>query len=300
MSAGATSLEPDIAATGRWELVRALGAICDTPAVAARAARALGLGELDGAAHTHVFVLNAPPYAAIHLGGEGMLGGEAADRVAGFWRTLGLAPPAEPDHLAALLALYAHLGEAGDDTARAPTRTSLTHIRRALLWEHLWAWVPGYAGAVADLAVPVLSPWADLLDAVLAAEVADGTGGVETVLPAALRDAPPRLDGAAGLDDLLDAMVAPVRSGLVLTRQALSSAGGEIGVGQRIGERRFTLRAMLEQDPPGVLRWLASEARRWRDRHLSRSSLAPGDRATSWWVERSAHSAEVLSALAGC
>jgi sulfite exporter TauE/SafE len=36
-----------------------------------------------------------------------MLGGAARERVAGFWRAVGLVPPPEPDHLAALLGLAA-------------------------------------------------------------------------------------------------------------------------------------------------------------------------------------------------
>jgi hypothetical protein len=38
-------------------------------------------------------VLNCPPYAAVYLGAEGGFGGEAADRVAGFWRAIGVPPP---------------------------------------------------------------------------------------------------------------------------------------------------------------------------------------------------------------
>src|SRR6202011_5683967 len=109
---------PDIApemsraAAGRWELLRALGAVPDSPAAARCVGPALGLDPVSDAEHTEAFVLNCPPYAAIYLGPQGAIGGEGADRVAGFWRAIGIAPPAEPDHLAALLGLYARLGEA--------------------------------------------------------------------------------------------------------------------------------------------------------------------------------------------
>ena len=76
-----------------------------------RVAASLGINS-DVAAHTDLFCLQLPPFAAIYLGADGMLGGEAADRVAGFWRALGLVPPAEPDHLAALLGLYSTLVQA--------------------------------------------------------------------------------------------------------------------------------------------------------------------------------------------
>jgi TorA maturation chaperone TorD len=53
--------------------------------------------------HTEVFGLQLYPYASVYVGPEGMLGGEARDRIAGFWRVLRLTPATEPDHLATLL-----------------------------------------------------------------------------------------------------------------------------------------------------------------------------------------------------
>ena len=106
------------------ELFRALAALAEPPdrAGVERLAAALGLGDLPAASeHTEVFVFQLAPYASVYLGAEGMLGGEARDRVAGFWRALGQAPPAEADHLTLMLALYARLSEfeAGEaDAAR--------------------------------------------------------------------------------------------------------------------------------------------------------------------------------------
>src|SRR6266536_3343848 len=96
------------------ELLRALGVLCEPPEPThARIAEALCLpGRIDAADHTELFGFQLVPYASVYLGAEGMLGGEAADRVAGFWRALRLTPPPEPDHLAALLGLYATIGEA--------------------------------------------------------------------------------------------------------------------------------------------------------------------------------------------
>ncbi len=145
-------------AAGRWELFRALGAVAGDPADAGTACAALGWAGPGNAEHTEVFVLNCPPYAAVYLGAEGGLGGEAADRAAGFWRALGVAPPAEPDHLTALLSLYASLGEAAGDTRTAATADALTRARQALFWEHLWPWLPGYLAAVADLGTPAPGP----------------------------------------------------------------------------------------------------------------------------------------------
>jgi hypothetical protein len=265
---------------GRWELLRALGAVAGDPADARTVLCSLGLDPCDGASHTEAFVLNCPPFASVYLGAEGGLGGDAADRVAGFWRAIGLDPPSEPDHLTSLLTLYAALGEAGERSS---------HARGALFWEHVWPWVPGYLCAVADLAIPALRAWADLTMATLAAERA-GLPAAQS-LPAALREAPPPLTGDEKLGELLDALVAPVRSGLILTRRAVASGAGQAGAGHRIGERRFALRAMLEQEPAGTCSWLADEASRWSARHVA---ICPDDPVRQWWAARADATAQVL------
>jgi hypothetical protein len=263
-------------AAGRWELLRALGAVADSPAAARSVGPALGLGPVTDAEHTDAFVLNCPPYAAIYLGPQGAIGGEGADRVAGFWRAIGLTPPAEPDHLAALLGLYAQLGEAALDAWRA-----------ALFWEHLWPWLPAYLDAVTDLGVPAVTNWADLTRRALAAE--HGALPPAPRRPLALREAPP------DSDDLVESLVIPVRSGLVLTRRRLAEGAAQAGVGFRIGERRFALRAMLDQDPRATLAWLAGEADRWQRRHRDRD---PADDITGWWAARAAWTAQVVRGYA--
>ena len=78
------------AAGGRW------GSVADNPQDARAATQALGLPIPTPASYTDVFVLNCPPYASTYLGPEGGIGGDAADRVAGFWRAIAVSPPAEP------------------------------------------------------------------------------------------------------------------------------------------------------------------------------------------------------------
>jgi hypothetical protein len=236
-------------------------------------------------------VLNCPPYASVYLGAEGGLGGDATDRVAGFWRAIAVAPPAEPDHLTALLSLYASLGEAAQDSRTAATADALTRVRRALFWEHLWPWLPGYLNAVADLRAPALSPWARQAIRAVRAERGTHPGGW---LPLALRAAPGPVTAADGLGDLLDALTAPVRSGFILTRDGLVAGAGAAGAGHRIGERRFTLRAVLEQAPAGTLRWLSGEAARWSRRHAAGRSRDP---VSAWWAVRARHTAQAMAVL---
>jgi hypothetical protein len=290
------------AAAGRWELLRCLGAVSDSPAAARCVGPALGLDPVSDAEHTEAFVLNCPPYAAIYLGPQGAIGGEGADRVAGFWRAIGITPPAEPDHLAALLGLYARLAEAAAEAAagarlaeaaagarRPATAAALAQSQAVLFWEHLWPWLPGYLDAVADLAVPSLTTWTDLVRRVIAAEYRAQPPCPRQ--PLALRAAPPAAGREAGPRDLVELVTIPVRSGLILTRRRLAEGAGQADVGFRIGERRFALRAMLEQDPRATVAWLAGEADRWQQRHRDR---VPRDEVTGWWAARAARTAQVL------
>jgi TorA maturation chaperone TorD len=275
----------------RSELVRALGAVADSPEAARTAGRALRLDPVSEAEHTDVFVLNLPPYASVYLGPDGALGGEGADRAAGFWRALGLSPPAEPDHLAALLSLYASLGEARLTARRPAARAALSRAQATLFWEHLHSWLPAYLDAVTDLPAPALSEWAGLLRRVISAEA--GRWPASPALPAALRAAPAAPGPDTGLLELADLLMTPVRSGVIITRRRLALGAGQAGVGHRIGERRFTLRAMLEQDPPATRAWLAAEADRWQQRHESR---AAADQAARWWAGRARRTGQVLRA----
>ena len=159
------------------ELFRALAALAESPrAESARLSDALGLGAPPGAdEHTQIFVFQLYPYASVYLGAEGMMGGEARDRVAGFWRALGLAPPAEADHLSVMLALYARLCEletAGQDARRG---ASWRAARKAFLWEHLLSWLPAYLDKLREIAPDFYRRWAELLSAALGEE-ADEVG----------------------------------------------------------------------------------------------------------------------------
>jgi TorA maturation chaperone TorD len=279
---------------GRWELLRALGSMAtDSPADTERLAGALGLPAWTPAEHTELFVLSLPPYASVHLGAEGKLGGEAADRVAGIWRALGLSPPADADHLGPILALYAELGEAAATASQPATRERLDRAREAVLWEHLWPWVPGYLDAVTSQA-GVARPWAALAQRALRAEVRFSKPPAD--LPLALRAAPEPLSPLATLDELLDAITARVRSGFILTRSDLAAAAGRLGLGLRHGERRFALRAMLEQDPGATLSWLAGHAWCWSA--LQRRHVAVPADPNRWWCDRAATSARSLQDLA--
>lgn len=249
------------------ELFRALAVVTEGASPAHQRVAASLAVTAEPAVSTDLFCFQLPPYASIHLGAEGMLGGEAAERVAGFWRALGLVPPAEPDHLAALLGLYAALAEAEAGEEHPARRLLRGEARRALLWEHLLVWVPGYVRAAARVAGPGLRPWAEALLSALLAEAAADPGGPGP-LPLHLREAPAvAAPSDDGLDAYLGRVLAPVRSGMVITRRDLAGAARRLGLGLRMGERRFILSALVAQDPLAVFGWLAGHARTWAEEH---------------------------------
>jgi hypothetical protein len=241
-----------------------------------------------------VFVLAAPPHAAIHLGPSGMLGGEGLDRVAGFWRAIGLHPPQDADHLGLLLMLYAELCDAESGARSEATRGRLRHAREALLFEHLWSWAPGYLTAVTRLDVPSLARWAQLTRLALTREALRATP--PAALPLALRTAPAPVRPADGRDQLLAALVAPVRSGVLLTGADLRAATAAVGLGYRVGERRYTLRAMLDQDARATLDWLSHHARQQAALHATQQPIGGHDPG-HWWARRALRTARTLHRL---
>jgi hypothetical protein len=136
--------------------------------------------------------------------------------------------------------------------------------------------------------VEALGAWAEVT--LRAVKRERGPGGAGR-LPLALREAPGPVDADGGLGELLGGLVAPVRSGLILTRRAVAAGAGQVGAGHRIGERRFALRAMLESEPERTAGWLGREAARWSRRHLG---IAAGDPVQQWWADRAAATARVL------
>jgi TorA maturation chaperone TorD len=275
------------------ELFRALAIFAEPPASeSARIAEALGLGQPPTESeYTETFLFQLYPYASVYRGAEGMMGGEARDLVAGFWRALGLVPPPEPDHLSVMLSFYAQLEERErEDSSRAEWRNA----RRAFLWEHLLSWLPLYLRKLEEIAAPFHQRWGEVLRQALREEV-EAVGG-QSQLPLHLRQshalADPRQHGA---EEFLRSLLAPARSGMIITRRDLARAARKVGLGLRLGERRFILRSLFNQDARGLLEWLTQEAARWL-RHHERSVEMPEPIAGKW-AERARATIKLLDEL---
>jgi TorA maturation chaperone TorD len=279
------------------ELFRALAVIAEPPTnETVRVAEALELVGLPTAdEYTELFIFQLYPYASVYLGAEGMMGGEARDRVAGFWRALGEMPPAEADHLSVMLALYARLVELEDDESEAARHSGWRNARRAFLWEHLLSWLPVYLSKLAELAPPFYKEWSEVLMRALLAEASalgqPGSLPLHLREPLALVD-PRKEDSAGGFQE---AILTPARFGGVLTRADLTRAARKLGVGSRIGERKFVLKALFAQDALGVFDWLIEEADLWRGRHRQhREGLGA---IAGVWEERTVAAALLLKEL---
>lgn len=280
------------------ELFRALGCLLEPPCgEARRIADALELGAVpEEPVYSDLFLFQLYPYASVFLGTEGGLGGEARDRVAGFWRALDHEPPPEPDHLATLLAAYAGLIEAEAAAGETEAATGWRRARHAFFWEHVLSWTLAFLIKLREIAPPFYEGWVDLVEAALAQESA--TLGPPARTPLALRESEPLPDPRiAGGEGFVEALLSPVRSGLVLTRGDLARAGRDLGLGLRIGERAYILKAMLAQGAPDTLAWLAEEADDWGARHDRSGSIAP--EVADFWMERARGTAALLRDLAG-
>lgn len=271
------------------ELFRALAVLVEPPGEeVARVAEALELGPVPEASeYTELFVFQLYPYASVYVSAEGMLGGEARDLISGFWRALSQTPPAEADHLALMLALYARLCELAAAESDAVRRQSWEHARKAFLWEHLLSWLPVYLCKLADVAVPFYRRWSEVLMKALLAEAL--AVGRPEALPLHLRAATTLIDPRRGVEvgEFLQSLLSPVRSGMILTRSDLSRAARHLNLGMRLGERAFILRELFGQDASGMLEWLEGEAGRWAKRHHSYVDSL-GEVAVAWEAKATA------------
>ncbi|MGA9994479.1 MAG: molecular chaperone TorD family protein [Pyrinomonadaceae bacterium] len=279
------------------ELFRALALLAEPPTKETeRVAEALELGPLPcESEHTEIFLFQLYPYASVYLGAEGMIGGEARDLIAGFWRALSRTPPREPDHLALMLALYASLCGVEEDESDALRRSGLRNARKAFLWEHLLSWLPVYLDKLNEIATPFYRKWGEMLFQALAEE--SKVVGRQERLSLHLREAEQVVDPREeGIEKFLQSLLTPARSGIILTRADLQRAARALSLGSRMGERLFILKALFGQDAGAMLLWLARETSNWTALHRKRAKVF-GETAKVW-KEKSKATTKLLKQLA--
>lgn len=267
------------------ELLRALSAAMRPPdASVGRLAAVLELPSTPTPAeHAFLFQTELPPFASRYLNPSGEVGGEARDRIVGFWRAAGLTPPAEPDHLAELLVFYAGLLEQELQESDESRRHALARVRKAFLWEQLLSWVPAYTTKVDLIGPRTYRRWAQLVEQVLAREAWRAAPVAAT--PPALVRATELPDPAPGDTQALVAyLAAPARCGMVLTRLDLQRAADDLRAGPVPPGVREGIAELVRLRPTGLVTWLAAEARRWEQRHARNRDLLPA--LSDHWIRR--------------
>ncbi|HZD22607.1 MAG TPA: molecular chaperone TorD family protein [Acidimicrobiia bacterium] len=275
----------------RADLLRTLGVLTERPSPGVAAlAETLGLDAPSPVEHTELFLQQLPPYASIYLDPTGKIGGGARDRVAGFWRAMSMTPPAEPDHLAALLGLWATIIEATVEEPGPERRGLLKHSARTLVWEHLSSWLIPYLRRFRELSTGPYGDWADLLAAVLE----EPLEGPSPILPMHLREKREQLSND---NDLIAYLLTPIRSGIIITRADLGRAAADLRLGMRLGERAFSLASLLDQAHRSILAWLAVEADRQAAMY---QSVRVGAVITEEWASRALDTSETLRRRIQC
>lgn len=275
------------------EIFRALAVFVEPPSPEHEpVARTLDLGALPSRAdHTDLFDFQLFPYASVYLGPEGMQGGEARDRIAGFWRVLELEPPNDPDHLTVLLAAYGALLDQAEAAPEADAENWL-HVSSVFLHEHVLSWLPLFLAKLDAAGGEFYARWAGHLQNLLAVPE---LGPVADKLPAALREAEPLPDPRQeGGKAFLHGLLAPARTGFILTRDDLAGIARNCDLGRRIGERRYVLENLLGQDGRPVLSALAEFADTAGEGDLTGMPEVSAD----WWRARARSSRDLLHALA--
>lgn len=291
------------------ELIRALAVFAEPPNEdLTNIAKALGFENIPtDDEYTETFLFNLYPYASVYLGAEGMLGGEARDRIAGFWRALNLTPPNEPDHLSTLLGLYENLCEKADGargrwsegekkhkSQKSKVKGQFHHARKVLFWEHIASWLPVYLYKMKSITSPFYLLWSELLEKVLIEE-ANKLGQPETISQHLIADFTLQNPNEHGFEMFLSSLLSPASSGMILTKSDLGRAGQELNLSLRIAERKFVLQTLFSQDPQNVLKWLSNEANSWLQWHQSQTKIY-GETALIW-VKKTESSLRLLNEL---
>lgn len=280
------------------ELIRALGVFCETPSKEhVRLTRLLGFSQAPTSEqYVEIFLHKLPPYASLYTNIKGEMGGDAMERISGFWEVLRVDVPDEPDHLGSLLGLVALLEEA-QSLEKEPARAVLIErSRAALFWEHLLPWLPMYLERVESRGQgTVYAEWAELLTETLVCEM-ESLGPLEDLprhLVAASGLADPRCKGAA---PFLASLFIPVRTGFILLPDDLSKLAEEVGISSEHQDQRSILEDLLRVAPKQTLDGLAEvildRSHHWLQRWNSCGKI------TSHWKNRTEESVKLLKQLA--
>jgi hypothetical protein len=82
---------------------------------------------------------------------------------------------------------------------------------------------------------------------------------------------------------------------MILTRADLTRAARKLGLGVRMGERKFILKSLFAQDAHGIFDWLIEEAALWAERHHNHPRVLA--EIAGAWEQRTKATAALLEVL---
>jgi putative dimethyl sulfoxide reductase chaperone len=258
-----------------------------------------------------LFGLNIFPYEAIFRDDARLLGGAVTAAVAAFYRQSGYAPDmaaSSPDHFGTELGLLAFLCGAEADALRdgqAAAAARAQRLQRAFLADHLLAWLPPLALAIAaqESAACSACPFYTAL-ARLAVELASEHAASLGELSASwsLPEPPPLLENEkTGLKQIAAYLLAPPQSGVYLSRDAIGRLARAVQLPHGFGGREQMLRNLLQAaahygELGALLAELQQVAAGWQAgyRALADAALAPYAAA---WEAQAARTGRLLAEM---
>lgn len=237
------------------EIAFALAEIADAREGSTILSAALGMGEFKKEDVTKFFLLDLQPNASIYLSNTGTLGGEIYEEIAGFFKVLGADPGTQADHISSMFSLLGYIlraeakfsdnHEREDEVVR---NRAILRARSVLVGEHLLPWAPAYLLRAKEVAPEAISVWASVGLDFLAEQIANiHQVDIHYSSSADVAENHPE-DG-----DLVEWLLAPAKSGLIIAQSDLTAIAQEAGLGKRVGGRRFILKNLLDTDKAAVL-----------------------------------------------
>ena len=274
-------------------LFPSLGELIEAPGIEqARIAQMMGLpGDVSREAFTNLFVVQLFPYASIYLSPSGLAGGEVRERIAEYWNILGWPVPAEPDHVASLLKSYGtlHAGYRGEYISNEVAM----QCRPAFFWDAIASWMPLYLLRVRELGSELYKTWSTVALDVIEAEAS--VLGAPEVMPIYMQAAP-LMPSVSKPAEFIDALFAPVMSGVIITRYDLGRCAAIHALPLRMADRRHTLKLLMAEKPREICVWMRAEVvRQMENVEQLPDVLAP---VRDYWLERARTTDKLLQDFA--
>ena len=209
------------------------------------------LGSLDelAAEHHRVLELNVFPFEGVFRDPDALLGGAVSEQVDGFYRRAGVyragLPLGPADHVGTeLMALAFLVGAEADAVEDGVDASPICALQARFLGEHLAAWWPPLAVAIAAQDSPLYAALTELVTAMLV-DHCDALGPDECP-PSALPEPPALLDDPkTGLKDIATFLLTPAWSGWFLSRDEIRRVALSLRLPCGFGNRKQLLTTLF-------------------------------------------------------